>query len=54
MKLAKYSLVAIAALAVLSCSAYANVDRVPDSASTLGLLGCAFAGVAGLRAWLNK
>jgi len=54
MKMSKYLVVAVALLAVLSTTAMASTDRVPDTASTMGLLGCAFAGLAGLRAWLKK
>jgi len=56
MKLLKYSIVAVAMLAVLSTSAFATpaTNGVPDTSSTMGLLGCAFAGLAGMRAWLKK
>jgi hypothetical protein len=56
MKVVKYFLVAVATLAILSTTTQAAPvgNGVPDTTSTLGLLGCAFAGLAGLRAWLNK
>jgi hypothetical protein len=56
MKLIKFSLVAIAALAIVSTSAFAVpvTQNVPDNASTMGLLGVAFAGLAGMRGWLKK
>ncbi len=50
----KHLLFAVGALAILSTSAFATPVHVPDSASTVGLLGCAFAGLAGLRVWLKK
>jgi SNF family Na+-dependent transporter len=55
MRLIKYLAVAFAMLAILATSSFAPpTAQLPDTGSTVGLLGCAFAGLAGLRAWLNK
>lgn len=52
MKSIQFVIFAIAITAAMTTSAFAS--RVPDGASTAGLLSIAFAGLAGLRIWLKK
>jgi hypothetical protein len=56
MQALKYFVVALAALAIVSTSAFATpvTNAVPDTTCTFGLLGCAVAGLTGFRIWLKK
>jgi hypothetical protein len=55
MKITYWALFLVVSTAAMTTSAFAvPTDRVPDTASTAGLLGVAFAGLTGLRAWLKK